>query len=158
MIPEKQFMEAAIEEAKKAAAAGDYAIGAVVIRNGEIISSGEDRVIRDENPILHAEIVAILEAAKKTGSRYLEDCILYTTHEPCPMCAAAAVWAKMQGIVSGAKNEDMDTHRQQKGNAQFTWRIISVPCRDIVKNGNPRIELIESFMRDACCELFQLSK
>jgi len=158
MEPEKKFMEAAIEEAKKAAKGGDYAIGAVIIRDGKIIATGEDEVIKNGNPVLHAEIVAIQEATKKLGRRFLQDCILYTTHEPCPMCASAAVWAKLKGIVSGAIKEDLIEYSKKFGDDKFSWRTIGIHCRDVLEKGTPRVKLVEGFMRDECRKLFSLSK
>jgi tRNA(adenine34) deaminase len=85
--PVKKFMHLAIEEAQKAKANGDYAIGAVIVKNGSVLAKGTNRVKLDNDPTHHAEIVAIREATKQLNSRHLEESVLYTTHEPCPMCA-----------------------------------------------------------------------
>ena len=147
-------MEAAIEKATHAREKGDYAIGAVVVRDNEIISRAVNRSKIDQDATQHAEVVAIREASKKLGSRYLDNCILYTTHEPCPMCAAAAVWAKMKGIVSGAKIEDMWDYHLKNGNSEWKWRVIHIPAREVLAKGEPRLEIIEEFMRDKCVQLF----
>jgi len=157
MTPEKQFMEAAIEEAKKAAKIGDYPIGTVIVRGKVIIGRGRDKTISKNDPTLHAGVVAIQDAVQRIGNRYLEDCVMYKTHEACPMCAAAVIWAKMKSVVIGARNVDI-TKWAAKKQGTFSWRIIPISCKDILSKGTPQPELIEGFMRDACCELFQLSK
>ncbi|MBL7160739.1 MAG: nucleoside deaminase [Candidatus Aenigmarchaeota archaeon] len=158
MKPERVFMEAAIEEARISAEQGDYAIGAVVVLNGEIIAkSGTLAQIR-KNPVLHAEVAVIQNATKKLNSQYLEGCILYTTHEPCPMCAAAAVWARMKGIVFGVRNGDMKAHAAKSENPKYSWRLIDVSCREVLEKGKPALELAEGFMREECLRLFSLSR
>ena len=89
--PEKRLMQAAIEEAVKARKSGDYAIGAVIVKDGEIIARSPNRTKTDQDPTQHAELSVIREATKVIGHRHLHECIMYTTHEPCPMCSAAAV-------------------------------------------------------------------
>lgn len=158
MEPEKKFMEAAIEEAKKAAEKGDYAIGAVVVKGDDIIGRGWDSMKSTHNPVLHAEVVAIQEACKKKESPYLEDCIVYSTVEPCPMCAAAAIWAKVKGIVFGTHLEDLVAYANKHGNKTFTWRTIDMTCKEVLEKGIPRVELVEGFMREECKALFALSR
>lgn len=154
MHAERKFMEAAIEEAASARTGGDYAIGAVIVRSGEIVARAANRSKIDQDATQHAELVAIRNASKKLGSRYLGGCVLYATHEPCPMCAAAAVWAKMQGIVSGAKMEDMREYHLKNGNEEWKWRVIRIPAREVLTKGDPQLEIIEDFMRDECRALF----
>src|SRR5580704_15163523 len=108
--PKKIFMEAAIEQALIAKQDGDYAIGAVLVIGDEIVSAWGSRVKRDESPIAHAEILAILDASQKLKSRHLINAILYSTQEPCPKCASAAVFARLKGIVFGASIEDMKNY------------------------------------------------
>ena len=83
-------MRSAIELAKESSTEGDYALAAVIIKNGELVGTGKTRLKHEADPTAHAEIVAIRDACQKLGSRFLNDCVLYTTHEPCPMCASAA--------------------------------------------------------------------
>lgn len=155
--PRLEFMRAAIEEAVSARDRGDYAIGAVIVRGEEIIARAPNRSKIEQDSTQHAEIAAIREASKILKSRYLENCILYTTHEPCPMCAAAAVWAKMSGIVSGAKMEDMADYGLTNGNEHWTWRVIHIPAREILAKGEPKLEIVEEFMREECQDLFHSS-
>ncbi len=154
MEPNKEFMREAIRQAKLAESGGDYAIGAVLVKNDEVISSCANRSKRDENPIAHAETLAIIEASERLGSRHLPDCVLYTTHEPCPMCASVAVWARLKGIVYGARIEDMKNYRAAMGNEHYLWRTIEIPCEEIIIKSTEKIEIIKDFMRDDCIALF----
>ena len=101
----KIFMEKAIKEAKKAEKIGEVPIGAVIVRNGEIISSGYNKRETHKNALLHAEIEAIDNACKKLGSWRLIDCDLYVTLEPCPMCAGAIINSRIKTLIFGAKDE-----------------------------------------------------
>lgn len=97
-------MKEAIKEAEKAAAVGEVPIGAVVIHNGEIIASGHNVRETLQTTLSHAELIAIEEANKKIGSWRLEDCTLYVTLEPCPMCAGAIVQSRIKRVVFGAND------------------------------------------------------
>ncbi len=91
--------------AKKAQSHDDVPIGAVVVRDGKIIARGENRVQKSKNPTLHAEIVAINRACKKLGSKFLDDCDLYVTLEPCAMCATAISFARIKNVYFAATDE-----------------------------------------------------
>ncbi len=95
-------MQAALEEARLAAAAGEVPIGAVVVLHGEIIGRGQNRVLRDIDPTAHAEIVAMRAAAYAVGNYRLLECELYVTLEPCAMCAGAMIHARLARLVYGA--------------------------------------------------------
>lgn len=95
-------MQAALEEARLAAAAGEVPIGAVVVLHGEIIGRGQNRVLRDIDPTAHAEIVAMRAAAYAVGNYRLLECDLYVTLEPCAMCAGAMIHARLARLVYGA--------------------------------------------------------
>lgn len=95
-------MAVALEEARAASAHGDVPIGAVVVRNGEIVSRSRNRREADHDPTGHAEILALREAGKRLGSWHLLDCALYVTLEPCVMCAGAIVLARVPLVVFGA--------------------------------------------------------
>ncbi|HVW78677.1 MAG TPA: tRNA adenosine(34) deaminase TadA [Alloacidobacterium sp.] len=96
------WMQAALEEARLAAAAGEVPIGAVVVLHGEIIGRGQNRVLRDIDPTAHAEIVAMRAAAYAVGNYRLLECDLYVTLEPCAMCAGAMIHARLARLVYGA--------------------------------------------------------
>ena len=85
----KEFMNIAIEEAKFAYDEGNVPVGAVIVRNGEIISFNHNRKNSDNVSIYHAEILCIIDACKKLRSWYLDDCIMYVTLKPCKMCESA---------------------------------------------------------------------
>lgn len=152
--PEEKFMRAAIDEAVKAKENGDYAIGAVIVKDGKIIARSPNRVKIDQDPTQHAEVAVIRNAAKKLGHRHLVGCVMYTTHEPCPMCAAAAVLARLQCVVIGASMNDMAEYRQANGNATWSWRTLDIPAREIFALGDPHVEIAEGFLREECKNLF----
>ena len=102
MAYNEQFMRRCIELANNAAAGGDVPVGAVVVRNGEIIGEGINRREQQNNPILHAEIEAIEAAAKVLGGWRLDNCDLYVTLEPCPMCAGAIINSRIKNVYFGA--------------------------------------------------------
>ena len=95
-------MEEALRCAQRALEAGEVPVGAVVVRNGEIIGRGWNRNISDSDPAAHAEIVALREAAITVGNYRLEGCDLFASIEPCAMCAGAMVHARISRLVYGA--------------------------------------------------------
>lgn len=99
------FMNQAFILAKRAYQHDDVPIGAVIVQNGKIIARGENRVQKSKNPILHAEIVAINRACKKLGVKFLDDCDIYVTLEPCAMCATAISFARIKNIYFAAADE-----------------------------------------------------
>ena len=101
---DEAFMKEAVRQAKKAAAIGDVPIGCVIVKEGRIISRGYNRRNADKTVLSHAEITAIKRACKKEGDWRLEDCTLYVTLEPCPMCAGAIVQARIPRVVIGSMN------------------------------------------------------
>jgi tRNA(adenine34) deaminase len=102
MITDLDFMEAALAEARLAAEAGEVPIGAVVVRDGEIVARGQNRVLRDLDPTAHAEIVALRAASVAIGNYRLNGCTLYVTLEPCAMCAGAMIHARLDRLVFAA--------------------------------------------------------
>jgi tRNA(adenine34) deaminase len=102
MISDSKAMEAALAEARFAAEAGEVPIGAVVVREGEIITRGQNRVLRDNDPTAHAEIVSIREAARILANYRLNGCSLFVTLEPCAMCAGAVIHARLDRVVFAA--------------------------------------------------------
>lgn len=156
IIPQENFMEAAIKEAKKALKKGDYGIGSVIVKDNKIIARARETLKSKPDPVNgHAEIGAIRKACKKLNSGYLKECIIYSTHEPCPMCASALYWAKIKGIVYGITREDMIEHMNKKVNEKFAWRQINIPCQDIIEKGIPdmNIKILRGFMRKECLKL-----
>ena len=99
------FMAQALKEAQKAYDIGEVPIGAVIVYKGEIIARAFNRRTVDKNSLCHAEILAINDACKFMGDWRLEDCYMFVSVEPCPMCAGAIVQARMKGLIYGAKNK-----------------------------------------------------
>ena len=96
------YMKQALAEAKAAQADGEVPIGAVIVCNGRIIARGHNMTERLNDSTAHAEMIAITAATEALGGKYLQDCTLYVTVEPCPMCAAATAWAQLGRLVYGA--------------------------------------------------------
>ncbi len=95
-------MHAALTEARQAADAGEVPIGAVAVHNSEIIARGQNRVLRDNDPTSHAEIIALRKTAEALGNYRLNGCTLYVTLEPCAMCAGAMIHARLARLVYAA--------------------------------------------------------
>ena len=104
MTPEEKYMREAIRQAKKAAALGEVPIGCVIEHQGKIIGRGYNRRTTDHSTLAHAEIIAIKKACRSMGDWRLEDCTMYVTLEPCPMCAGAIVQARIPKVVMACMN------------------------------------------------------
>ncbi|MBR0581351.1 tRNA adenosine(34) deaminase TadA [Bacillus altitudinis] len=102
MTKDEQFMQEAISEALKAKQIGEVPIGAVIVVDDQIVSRAHNLRESEQRSIAHAELLAIDEACKMTGSWRLEDAVLYVTLEPCPMCAGAIVLSRVKKVVFGA--------------------------------------------------------
>ena len=99
---DEKYMREALREAQAAAAEDEVPIGAVVVSRGRVIAKGHNMVEALNDPTAHAEMIAITAACEAVGGKYLTDCTLYVTVEPCPMCAAALGWSQISRIVYGA--------------------------------------------------------
>ncbi len=97
------FMGQALQEARAALAAGEIPIGAVVVLKNQIIGRGHNQTERLRDVTAHAEMLALTAAANHLGNKYLADCTLYVTVEPCVMCAGASAWAQFYAVVYGAE-------------------------------------------------------
>lgn len=104
---DKKYLQEAINLARKGMQTGAGGpFGAVIVRNGEIVGRGYNSVTSTNDPTAHAEVVAIRDACKNLGSFQLDDCILYTSCEPCPMCLGAIYWARPQRFVYASSRQD----------------------------------------------------
>ncbi len=117
----ERLMCIALEEAALAAAEGEIPVGAVIVRAGEVIARAHNRREQGHDPTAHAEMLAIREASQTLGTRRLEDCTLYTTLEPCPMCAGAMVMAKLGECYFGAYDD-------RQGCCQSVYALASDPA------------------------------
>ena len=104
MTQEEKYMKAAIKQAKKAEALHEVPIGCIIVHEDRIIGRGYNRRITDKNVLAHAEIIAIRKACRIIGDWRLENCTMYVTLEPCPMCAGAIVQARIPRVVMGCMN------------------------------------------------------
>lgn len=136
-------MMLALKQAKMAFDANEVPIGAVVVCNERMIGAGFNSVIRFRDPTAHAEIIAISAAAQVLDTPYLTDCTLFTTLEPCPMCAGAIVLARMKRVVFGAYDKKF-------GAAGTLYNLL--------QDGklNHYVEVIEGIEEYSCRELLQI--
>src|SRR5580765_187513 len=161
MIPasykaKKKFMELAIAEAKRAGDRGDYPIGAVITRvtgkTETIIASAGNRVKTSGSSIKHVELEMLKYVCSGYG-RYLPEFVLYSTHEPCAMCAGACVWSKIGAVVYGVSQEDIDAYGRKHGNEQYKWRACLISCKFVLEQGNLHVPVIGNFMGAECRKL-----
>jgi tRNA(adenine34) deaminase len=135
------FMEEALKEARKALDLGEVPVGAVVVCKNKIIARAHNQTEQLTDATAHAEMLAVTSASYELGSKYLDECILYVTLEPCVMCAGALYWVQLQKLVFGA--EDL-----QRG-----FSLVKSPLlhsrTQIVKGikKDPSKELIDTFFR-----------
>ena len=138
----ERWMEYAVREAELAYKRKEVPIGAIVVHNSRIIGRGYNQIESLQDPTAHAEMIAITAAANQLGSRRLEDCTLYVTLEPCPMCAGAIVLARLPRLVYGAEDP--------KAGACGT-------LFDIVRDGrlNHTVETVGGVMRERCAAILK---
>lgn len=141
MKPE-DFMMLALEQAKL----GDSPYGAVMVKDNEVIVKAHNTVRRDRDPSAHAEINAIRQLTAKIQNTSLEGYTLYTTGEPCPMCATACVWAGISEIVFGASIGDLIAANQSQ---------IDISCEAVIAKGFRKIKVTKGILKSECLELFQ---
>lgn len=108
MNREEKFMQRAIELAEISVENGGGPFGAVIVKNGEIIAEASNRVTQENDPTAHAEVVAIRKAASKMKEFSLEECEIYASCEPCPMCLSAIYWARIPIVYYGADRHDAE--------------------------------------------------
>lgn len=102
MKSDEYYIKEAIKQARKCLSSEDVPVGAVIVKQGQIIARGYNQVEKKNNATSHAEIIAIERAIKKVGYKHLLDCDIYVTLEPCPMCSGAIVLARLRRLVFGA--------------------------------------------------------
>ena len=133
-----RFMRLALAEARLAAAEGEIPIGSVVVCGGRVVGRGHNLTERLSDVTAHAEMQAITAAAQTLGGKYLTDCTLYVTVEPCLMCAGAIAWSQLRRIVYGAPDE-------KRGYSTLTY---DTPF-------HPRAEVIAGVLADECASLMR---
>ena len=135
MDPEERYMREALREAQAAGAEDEVPIGAVVVCRGRIIARGHNMTERLHDPTAHAEMIALTAATEALGGKYLDDCTLYVTVEPCPMCAAALCWAQLGRLVYAAPDP-------RRGSSLFSPSLL-----------HPRTEVSQGLLADECSTL-----
>ena len=135
-------MAEALGLAVAAAAEGDVPVGALVVRNGQVIGRGANRTVRDQDPTAHAEMLAIREASRALGSWRLDDCELVVTLEPCAMCAGAIVLSRLDRVTFGAWDD-------KAGMAGSIGDLLRHP------HLNHRTEVVAGVMATECGELLR---
>ena len=135
MTPDEKYMGEALREARKAAEEGEIPIGAVIVSRGRILGSGHNMTERLHDATAHAEMIAITAATEAVGAKYLNDCTLYVTVEPCPMCAGALNWSQIGRIVYGAPDP-------RRGYSLYTPALL-----------HPKTEVLQGVLSEACAAL-----
>jgi tRNA(adenine34) deaminase len=134
---DEYFMQQAMLEAQKAYEQGEIPVGAVVVSAGRIIARGHNQTERLHDVTAHAEIIAITAASEHLGNKYLDECTLYVTLEPCVMCAGALAWAQLGSIVYGAEDEKRGFMRFGKEllhpKTKLLGGLLAEPCGRIMK-------------------------
>ncbi len=136
MMDDRYFMSEALKLAKECADSGEVPVGAVVVRNGEIVGRGKNSRESEKNALAHAELQAINDACRTLGGWRLWDCTLYVTLEPCPMCTGAIINSRIQRVVFGAFD-------QKAGSCSSVINLFSLPY-----NHSPLTE--SGFMQEEC--------
>lgn len=137
IVPDEFFMNEALKEAHLALEQDEVPIGAVVVHNGRIIGRGHNLTERLNDVTAHAEMQALTAAANYIGGKYLKDCTLYVTIEPCVMCAGASYWSQISRMVYGAADP-------KRGFSQIHQRIT-----------HPRTEIVSGICAQACGQLMK---
>lgn len=142
VLDDSTYMRVALEQAQQAADAGEVPVGAVVVCDGHVVGSGQNRNLRDNDPSAHAEIVALRQAGEKLGNHRLTGCVLYATIEPCAMCAGAAVHARIARLVYGAADPkagaagsimEVINHPGLNHRMEVTQGVLAEECSQVVK-------------------------
>jgi tRNA(adenine34) deaminase len=137
MTPDEQYLRLAIAEARAAEADGEVPVGAVIVKDGILLATGHNRVLIDCDPTAHAEIVALRNAGRALGNYRLLDCVLYTTLEPCAMCASAILHARIRRLVFAAPDP-------KAGACGSVLEVINHPQL------NHRVEVTSGLLADEC--------
>lgn len=140
---DRQFMQQALEQAKLAALAGEVPVGAILVRDGQVISTGFNRPIGDHDPSAHAEILALRSAAQGDANYRLPGTTLYVTLEPCVMCSGAMLHARVERVVYGAPDPktgaagsalDVFSSKQINHQTQVEGGVLAQECGQVLRD------------------------
>ena len=133
----EQYMQKALQEAEKAIEEGEIPVGALVVCKGQIIARSHNETEKLNDVTAHAEMLAVTMATSFLGGKYLNDCTLYVTMEPCTMCAGALAWAQLGELVIGAADEHRGYSRLNPPvlhpRTKVVSGILAEECSDIVR-------------------------
>lgn len=134
---DNRYMQMALAEANKAMAMGEVPVGCVIVANGQVVGRGHNLTETLADVTAHAEIQAITAAANTLGGKYLNDCTLYVTLEPCVMCAGAIGWAQVQRVVYGAADEKRGftiyAPKALHPKCTVLSGVLETECRDLIQ-------------------------
>jgi tRNA(adenine34) deaminase len=136
------WMQMALELARRAAELGEVPVGALVIKDGEILGQGHNRNLLDNDPTAHAEIVALRQAAARFGNHRLVGCEMVVTIEPCAMCAGAIVHARLARLVYGASDP-------KAGAVESVMQVLNHPKL------NHKVQVTPGVLNDRCSEILK---
>ena len=138
MLGHEYFMREALKEARYAYEEGEVPVGAVVVANNKVIARGHNQTEILNDVTAHAEMIALTSAAQTIGGKYLIDCTLYVSLEPCVMCAGALYWSQIGNIVYGASDEKRGFNRISSSiihpKTTIVSGILAEECQTIIKN------------------------
>ncbi|MEY5048096.1 MAG: hypothetical protein RLZZ175_1455 [Bacteroidota bacterium] len=138
MLGHEYFMREALKEARYAYEEGEVPVGAVVVANNKVIARGHNQTEILNDVTAHAEMIALTSAAQTIGGKYLIDCTLYVTLEPCVMCAGALYWSQIGNIVYGASDEKRGFNKISSSiihpKTTIVSGILAEECQTIIKN------------------------
>lgn len=138
----QRFMARAFMLAEQALEEDEVPVGAIVVHKGQIIGKGYNQVERLNDPTAHAEMIAISAACETISQKYLQECTLYVTIEPCPMCAGAAVWSKLGTVVFGATDAraggcgsvfNISSNQKLNHQVKVIQGVMEAECEHLVK-------------------------
>ena len=146
-----RFMRVAIDVARKARDKGDHPFGAVLVdEQGHILMEAESTVVTERDCTGHAEINLVRQASRKYDSDFLARCTLYTSTEPCPMCASAIFWGNVRRVVYGLSEEGL---YEMVG--EDTEEVLYLPCRELFGKGRKPIEVIGPVLEEEAREVHE---
>ena len=135
MDKHEKYMREALREAGLAASEDEVPIGAVIVWKDRVIAKGHNMTERLADPTAHAEMIAITAATEAVGGKYLNDCALYVTVEPCPMCAGALAWSQIGAVIYGASDP-------KRGFSRFSPSLL-----------HPKTEVTSGILSDECSKI-----
>jgi len=141
-LNQEKYLREALKEAEKAYKKNEVPVGAVIVQDKKIIARAYNQTIKLNDPTAHAEILALRKAARKVGNYRLNDCQMYVTVEPCPMCAGALIWARAKELIYGASDPksgacgsviNLFSEKKFNHHVKVTFGILEEDCRNLIQ-------------------------